>query len=65
MLPKIDILSITLLVLPLQVACHEHCQQEGTYTTVICLVELPRFQETLKHKQQRTHLRELLKQLSH
>ena len=63
MLSQIDVICSTSPILPLQIACDHHSQQEGADTAVVRLVELARLQETFEDEEHRSQLRVLLQQL--
>ena len=63
MLTQIDVICSTSPILPLQIACDHHGQQERADTTMVRLVELARLQEAFKDEEHRSQLRVLLQQL--
>lgn len=48
--PKVYFVSSSLFVLSLKVAGHQHCQQERSNSSVVSLIQLSTFQETLQNQ---------------
>lgn len=55
--PEVDLVSSSLLVLPLEIAGDEHCQQKAAHSAVVGLIELPALEETLQYENHWPELR--------
>lgn len=62
-LSEVHVVRSTLLVLPLQVACNHHGEEEGADSAMVRFIQLPRLQEALQYEEHRPQLWVLFEEL--